>query len=62
MTERAAILTRARTARAEIAQLFIDAAAWNDLGRTPLEPPLDPDPDGSLRRMAANLDRLLEDA
>ena len=42
--------------RQEIAQIFIDAAHWNECVRKPDEQPIDPDPDGELRRIAAGYD------
>ena len=57
--KRARLIRRARALRAEIEQVFTDCASWNDNHRKPGEPPIDADPDGSLRRMADALDRLL---
>jgi hypothetical protein len=58
---RARIIDRALGLRGEIEQVFTDCAAWNDNVRQGDEEPIDPDPDGRLRRMADSLDRMLED-
>lgn len=47
--DRAAFYNRAQKLANEIAQLFRDADHWN--AAHPDEQPIDPDPDGSLRRM-----------
>lgn len=59
--QRARLVERARVLRGEIEQVFTDVAHWNDEVRKADEAPIDPDPDGRLRRMADGLDRLLED-
>ncbi|MGE3889441.1 MAG: hypothetical protein AB7H81_23670 [Vicinamibacterales bacterium] len=54
---REAIVANASRLRREIDETFNDAAHWN---RThPGEAPIDPDPDGQLRRIAEGLDRFL---
>lgn len=58
---RARLVERARVLRGEIEQTFTDCAYWNDNVRKADEAPIDPDPDGRLRRMADGLDRMLED-
>ena len=55
------MIERAQVLRGEIEQIFTDCAAWNDNVRQGGESLMDPDPDGSLRRMADGLDRMLED-
>jgi hypothetical protein len=59
--ERARIVGNARNTRAEIEQLFTDCAYWNEHVRKPDEAPIDCDPDGTLRRLADGLDRMLAD-
>ena len=56
-SQRKALLDRAVRVRAEIEQIFIDCALWNDHVRRPFQPPIDPDPEGQLRRVAESLDR-----
>jgi hypothetical protein len=56
---RAASIARARTLRSEIAQLFADAERWNSIHVPWKGPPIDPDPDGHLRKIADDLDRML---
>lgn len=56
---RAQIVANARVLRAEIEQIFIDLSHWNDSVRKPGEEPVDPDPDGKLRRIADVIDRML---
>ncbi len=57
--ERAALMANARRMRAEIEQMFIDAAHWNRSVRKPDEDPVDPDPYGEMRALAAALDEHL---
>lgn len=59
---RADILARARALRQEIAEIFADYQHWNDNSPSRAEgaEPIDPDPDGQLRRIAEGLDRMLE--
>ena len=61
---RAEIVSRARQMRRNIAQIFDDAAHWNSQHVPWKGKPIDPDPDGQLRRIADGLDRMLtaEDA
>ena len=58
--ERAEIIGRARKLRAEIAQTFADAEHWNSRHVPWKGKPIDPDPDGQLKRIADGLDRMLE--
>jgi hypothetical protein len=53
------IVSRAMKLRVEIEQIFTDCASWNANARKPDEPLIDCDPDGELRRVADQLDRLL---
>lgn len=53
------LIHRSIKLRAEIEQIFTDCASWNDNARKPHEEPIDPDPDGQLRRIADALDRTL---
>ena len=55
------IIARAKRLKAEIEQIFTDAAWWNDNGRHPHEDQIDPDPDGLLRRLVDGIDRMLAD-
>ena len=59
--ERADIIRRARMLLAEIEQVFVDVASWNDNAQARKEgcDPIDPDPDGELGRMRDGLMRLL---
>lgn len=59
--ERDRIVGNAKRTRAKIEELFVDAAYWNEHVRQPTEEPIDPDPDGVLRRLADGLDRMLAD-
>jgi hypothetical protein len=54
---RGMLLGNARRIRADIEQIFTDAAEWNRIH--PNEGPIDCDPDGDLRRLANELDELL---
>lgn len=54
------IVHRAKRLRAKILQTFTDCASWNDNVRKPDEPPINCDPDGSMRRAIEGLDRMLE--
>lgn len=58
--QREILVERFRAARQEIAQIFIDCEYWNTQVRQPHEPPIDPDPDGDLRLLAARYDRILK--
>ena len=58
---RGIIVENTRHLRAEIEQIFIDCAYWNEHVRKPHEKPVDPDPDGRLRREADKLDEWLRD-
>lgn len=59
--DRQRIIARAVVQRAEIEQIFTDIASWNDnsTARQQGAEAIDPDPDGSLRRLADGLDRML---
>lgn len=59
--QRLLLVARARKLRADIEQIFTDAASWNDNSRARKNgaAPINPDPDGSLRRMAEGLDKTL---
>lgn len=54
------LIEKMLAARQDIAQMFIDAEHWNTQVRKPDEEPIDPDPDGLLREIAAHYDRLLK--
>ena len=55
--QRGMILANFRLLRADVEQIFRDADHWN---RThPDEDPIDPDPDGTLRQLADEIDALL---
>lgn len=56
-TERAALITRAVTMRAEIQSIFDDADHWNRVH--PREEPINPDPGGLLRRIVDGIDKML---
>jgi hypothetical protein len=56
---RASIIARARKLRAEIEQAYADAAHWNSINCPHKGPPIDPDPDGKLRRIAEGIDKML---
>lgn len=62
--ERRSLVERTRKLRQEIEQIFIDTAYWNENVRPEGVEPIDPDPDGQLKRAAQGLDRTLavEDA
>lgn len=60
MKTRKQMIRDARRIRGEIAQIFADAAHWNTCMRKPDEPPLDPDRDGLLARIAKDLDAFLK--
>jgi hypothetical protein len=54
---RQVLIARAQALHREIAENAIDIAHWNELHKN--EPPIDPDPDGLLTKIAAGLDDLL---
>ena len=56
---RASLINKARRLRAEIEQIFSDTGYWNANVRKPHEAPIDPDPDGTMRKLADRLDRML---
>lgn len=55
------LIDRARAQRAEIQQIFTDVASWNDnsVARRNGCDPIDPDPDGQLKRIADAIDGML---
>lgn len=53
------LFARARTLRAEIRQVFLDAEYWNRLN--PTKVPIDVDPDGKLQDVLNALDKMLGD-
>ena len=55
--QRGMILANFRRMRADIEQIFLDINHWNR--RHPDEDPIDPDPDGTLRQLADEIDALL---
>lgn len=55
----AALIARAKKMRAGIQQIFDDAAHWNSVHTPWKGAPIDPDPDGELRRIADGIDRML---
>ena len=57
--ERDRILKKARAVRDDIEQQFLDIAHWNTHVRKPDEEPIDPDPDGVLRKLQDRLTRML---
>lgn len=59
--KRAQLIRNFRKFRAEVEQIFKDAASWNDnsTARKNGAPPIDVDPDGALRRILAGLDKCL---
>jgi hypothetical protein len=58
MKTRAQVIAEAVRIRGEIAQLFSDTEHWNSIN--PDKEPVDPDPDGTLKRMAAGIDKGLK--
>lgn len=58
--QRARLVEQMRTARQDIAQIFIDCEHWNKHFRKPGEMLIDPDPNGDLRQLAAYYDRMLK--
>jgi hypothetical protein len=58
--QRARLVAKVRAARQDIAQIFLDCDHWNREVRQPHEAPVDPDPNGDLRRLAAYYDRILK--
>lgn len=59
MITRNQLIENARKNRNEIAQLFTDAAYWNNHVRPPGVAAINPDPDGQLARIAAAYDAML---
>lgn len=55
------IIANARRLRAEIDQIFTDVASWNDNSKARKDgcEPIDPDPDGKLRKLADGIDEML---
>lgn len=58
MITRQGLIDEARRIRKEIEQIFLDAEHWNLIH--PEENPIDPDPDGTLVRMAKGIDEGLK--
>jgi hypothetical protein len=58
-TGRASLVQRWMSLRVEVEQIFTDCASRNDNARGPHEEEIDCDPDGKLRRIADDIDRLL---
>lgn len=58
---RARVVRKARKARAAIAQIFTDAASWNQFSEARKAgcAPIDPDPDGRMAQALAALDKFL---
>ena len=56
---REAIIQRARDMRVNIEQIFSDAEHWNRLHVPWKGLPINPDPDGKLRRIADGIDKML---
>lgn len=54
------LIERAKIIREEIRQIFTDAASWNENYRTPEERPIDPDPDGEMRRALEYVNKYLD--
>lgn len=59
VAERQALIERVRALREEIRAHFAGIEHWNKTQRMPGETPIDPDPDGTLTRMAESLDATL---
>lgn len=57
--ERADLIARAVKQRAKIQQIFDDAAHWNRRNVPWKGKPIDPDPDGQLKRIADGIDRMI---
>ena len=58
--DKAGIIARAKHIVSEIDQMFRDAEYWNS--RNPNEPPIDADPDGTLRQLRVNLEAMIGSA
>lgn len=56
---RESFFVRARRIKAEVEQIFRDAAYWNQYVRAPDQEPIDPDPDGALLSLIAYCDGIL---
>lgn len=50
------MLAEAERIKAKVEQIFIDIAYWNNHTRKPGEDIIDPDPDGQLKRLAAQME------
>jgi hypothetical protein len=57
MATRDEIIKRVKAQRQEIKQFFLDIEHWNRIN--PGKKPIDPDPDGILKKFADSFDRLL---
>lgn len=60
VAQRARLVESVRSARQDIAQIFIDCEHWNAHVRKPDERPIDPDPGGDLKTLADFYDRMLK--
>ena len=58
-SERAEIIERYKNLREKIRQTFLDVEHWNRVHTPWKGAPIDPDPDGQLRRIAERIDRML---
>jgi hypothetical protein len=58
--ERQRLIDRHIALRLEIQGIFNDCAHWNEHVRQPHEAPIDPDPDGQLRKVADDIDAMLK--
>ena len=58
--EKLEIIQKAIRIREEIEQIFTDTISWNNNARKEGEPPIDPDPDGKLAKMASALDKFIQ--
>lgn len=56
---RAELIARAKATRAGIQEIFDDAAHWNSRNVPWKGSPIDPDPDGQLRRIVEGIDKML---
>ncbi len=60
MKTRQEIIDKAKKNLAEVNEIFWDCDHWNDYVRKPHEKPIDPDPDGTLKRIKIYYESLLE--
>lgn len=59
MKTRLQIINEAKRIRAEYQQIICDTEYWNTQVRKEHEPPIDPDPDGELKRTIERIDLML---